>query len=57
MGTAVAALSLPVANPAGRARGESQEHEERKGKAGWETKREKHAFTAGSNTPARYRKE
>lgn len=33
-GMAVAALSLPFANPAGTARGESQEHEERKGKAG-----------------------
>lgn len=34
MGTAVAALSLLGANPAGTARAESQEHEERKGKRG-----------------------
>lgn len=49
---AVAGLSLPIANPAGTPRGESQEHEESKGEAGWETKREKLAFMAGSDTPA-----
>jgi len=45
-------LSPFLSNPVGTARDESQEHEETKETVGWETKREKCAFRAGSNTPA-----